>query len=403
MPSDLLTRARKLEGYAAQDPGNSTLLLDLAETYHRAGEHERALSVVERVESLADGPAQCAALKGRLLLALGRWDEASALFERALHDAPDSAALVFNLGYSIWASGAEPQRAVDLLRRATSIEPANADFHYHLALALEETESLNDAMEALEQALSLNARHDKALGMLGRLKLDAGQFEQALELAERCIAAHPGNPVGWHLKGQVALFKMDAAAASKSLRQALDLDPADADTRVSLAQASLMQGRARHARTLLDEAVARDASHDGALCMLGWACVADNDAAAAGTAFERARTLAPDNPDALAGLALVRLSDARHEEALALAQDALALEPDHAMATLIIAREREPQGRPAEGKGLVASVINSTPFGPLKSTFGQAIQSSAASPAVRQLHRRFARAARPASHQPTET
>src|SRR5206468_5983743 len=103
------------------------------------------------------------------------------------------------------------------------------------------------------------------------------------------------------LKGQVALFQLDAAAAAKSLRQALDLAPDDVDTRVSLAQASLMQGRARHARELLLQAVAQDPSHDGALSMLGWACAAENDAPGAATAFERARTTNPENPDAWAG------------------------------------------------------------------------------------------------------
>ena len=391
MQSDLLARARKLEGYAAQDPGNLSLLRDLAQTYHRAGEHQRALDVLDGSPDVAEAPAPWAALRGQLLLALGRWDDAARLFEKALQQQPDSSALLFNLGYATWASDSDPDLAIERLSRAAQAEPTNARFRHQLALALESAGDVDAAMQALRETLAIEPDHADALFTLGRLELDAGAFDEASASAARCIAAHPARATGWLLKGQIALFQMDAAAAAKSLRQALDLDPDDVDTRVSLAQASLMQGRPRHARALLEEAVAKDPADDAAQCMLGWACIADNDAQAAGAAFARAHALAPQNADALAGSACIRLSEGQTRPALQLAEQALTLDRGHVIAQMIVARAHELDGQAVQAKELFGSVLQSSPFGPLRSKLGEALEAGARSPAARRLNRRFAR------------
>ncbi|HWH83902.1 MAG TPA: tetratricopeptide repeat protein [Burkholderiaceae bacterium] len=393
MQSDLLNRAERLQGYAAQDPTNLALLRDLAATWHAAGEHQRALDALDRAEAAPGGPSALAPLRGPVLLALGRWQEAAAIFENALRTQPDSAALAFNLGYAVWASEQDPTRAVELFRQAARIEPGDARLRFYLALALESAADLDAARQSLDAALAIDPRHVDALAMLGRLALDAGDLDRATDLAARCIAARPEHPAGWQLKGQAALFRMDAVDAAKSLRQALDLAPDDADTRVSLAQAALMQGRPRHAKDLLQQAVAENASHDAALCMLGWACIADNEAAGAAAAFERANAAAPDNPDAMAGIALLRLADGRRDEALQWTERALALEPAHAMAGLLRARLAELDDRPAEARAVLASVLDGSSTGPLgSSTLGQKLAAAGASPTVGRMKRRFARA-----------
>jgi tetratricopeptide (TPR) repeat protein len=391
---ELKIRAQRLEGYAAQDPANVELLCDLAQTYHQAGEHERALAVLDRAEHAGGQPSRFAALRARLLMALGRWQEAATLLEGELAAAPDSAALLANLGYARWAAG-EAASALQPLERAAELDAGSADIRYQFALALEETGDPTAASQMLQEAIARDSRHARALAMLARLALDAGDLAGATELAGRCTAADPQGAAGWQLRGQVALFHMDAAAASKYLRQALDLDPADVDTCVSLAQASMMQGRVRHARSLLNEAVERDATHDAAWCMLGWACAAENDAAAAGVAFERALAVTPDHPDALAGQACLHLSEGRREEALAAAQRALVVDAQHTVANLVVARACELDGRAPEARELLDGVLASTPFGPMGSTVAQMLRDRGTSSAARKMQRRFARAGIP--------
>lgn len=395
MSSDLLSRARRLEAYAALDPANVELLFDLADTWHHAGEHGKALSVLERAEQAGLPPARLGPLKGRLLMAQGRWHDAVQLYESALHDAPASAALLANLGYSCWAAG-DTARAVEWLMQAAALDPADPDIRCHLALALEETHLPAEAAQALEQALALQPTHEKALTMLARLRLDAGALEQAAALAGRCIAAHPTHAAGWQLRGQVSLFEMDAASAVKSLRQALDLEPADVDTRVLLAQAAMLQGRVRHARTLLQEAAALEPSNDQAQCMLGWACAGEDDIDGAEAAFERALDIEP-SADALSGRACVALGRAAPERAREAAEQALALEPDHALARLLLSRVQALAGQDVQAGELLQEVLRSTPFGPLGSDVRSTLSGAAQQPMVRRLQRRAALARRNSS------
>jgi cytochrome c-type biogenesis protein CcmH/NrfG len=389
---ELMARAARLEGYAALDRDNAALQLDLAQTYHRAGEHERALQVIDASPAGAGN----AALRGQLLLALGRWHEAELLFEAALRDAPDSPALLFNLGYSVWAAGDRPARAAELFRQATLHDPQSVQAHCHLALALEAQADAAGADAALAQALTLEPNHLKALAMRARLELDAGHLQAAAHWAGRCVAAHPAASEGWQLKGQVALFQTDAEAAAKALRQALALDPQDIDTSVLLAQASLMLGRVRYARRLLEQVLARDPGDDANECLLGWACIADNDIAGARRAFDAGIAIDPDNPDALAGAASVRLANGERAEAEELAQRALALDPQHVVARLIVAQMHEAGGRAQDARATLESVLASTPFGPLRGSVAQTMQAAKASHAARRLQRRFSRGALPA-------
>ena len=127
-----------------------------------------------------------------------------------------------------------------------------------------------------------------------------------------------------------------------------------------------MLGRPRHARQLLARAIDSEPSNDVALCLLGWACIADNEAQAARKAFTEALRADPGNADAPAGLAVLALSAGDSTECLEHAESALALDAGHVVAKLAKARAQESREHPAEAKALVDDVLKSTPFGPVQ-------------------------------------
>jgi len=392
MHEDLLTRAQRLERFALQDPANWPLRLDLAQTYHRAGLHPSALEVLDR-PAAAEPPHDVASLRGQLLLAMGRWSEAIALYEAAQAQQPESPAIAFNLGYAVWASEADPARAVTLYRRALALDPNQMAAYRHLASALEATGDLPAARQALDQALERAPTDSQTLLQLGRLLIDTGDFAGAAAIAARCVDAAPISADAWAFKGQVALFELDAAAAARSLRQALDLDPAAVDTRVLLAQANLLQGRVRPARTLLEAATGDQAADDGALCMLGWACLYEEDVAAADSAFQRAARTEPENADAWSGRAVVALAQARTDDAGTAANKALHLEPEHVIARLVVRRLHELDGRADEAKALIDAVLASAPFGPFNTSTAGLLQSPSVQRVLRRQQRRMGSAA----------
>jgi tetratricopeptide (TPR) repeat protein len=390
MHDELLARAQRLERFAQMDPGNQALRLDLARTYHLAGEHAAALGVLDGAgpEAKQGRPLP---LRGELLLALGRWEEAIAFYRQAGESEPGSGAIAFNLAYATWASGAEPEQTIALFRAAVKLDPANARAWRLLATVLSDAGETLSAVQTIEQVLTQWPDDAETLRLAAQLYLDAGQLEKAARYADRSVAAAPADAEAWAIKGNVALFSLDAAAAWKSLRQAVDLAPKDVDARVSLAQAALMQGRARHARDVLEAALALEPGNASALCMTAWACLADDDNAAAAAAFQRAATEEPDNADAWAGTALIALGAGDAAHAGSASDRALELDAQHPIATLVRARLQETGGRPEDAKALFESVLGHRPGGPVTASLGGMLASAPAQKLLQRQQRRLER------------
>ena len=394
MTTDLIARAERLAGFAAQDPDNAALLLDLAATRHQAGQHGHALAALNRASSVEPGLGGLAPLRGQVLLALGQWDEAQAVFEAALAAEPGSAALLFNTGYSAWAAGHDLDRAAALMGQASDLDPGDPRLKYFAALAYDEVGAPTKARSLLAQALDIDADHPESLVYLSRLCLDAGETPEARALAERCVASHPDVAAGWQLKGDIAMFDLDADAASVHLRRALELAPDDNDIALSLAQSALMRGRVREAQTLLQRVVQRDATHAQAYSMLGWALAATAELDASRDAFSAAAAADASAAEPLAGLGSLALAQGRVDEAERHCAAALALEPDNPLTGLLRSRIDEVQGHPELAQARMRKALGSTPFGASAPNFAAMIERTSHSTAAKRLQRRFTRTAR---------
>lgn len=399
MHEQLMTRAERLEGYAQSDPSNAALLLDLAETYHHAGAHDRALAVLDRVAD-ADRAAGVA-LRGQVLMAMARWDDAAALYEEALGRDPANPALLFNFGYALMGADRDAARASALLTQAAQLDPRDVRVARWQALALDAVGDAEGARAAAQRAVAIEPDDFDARLTLSQLMLDTGDTAQALEAAKRCTMTHPSAAQGWAHKGQIELMQLDAAAAAKSLRTALDLDGSDIDTRLALAQASMMTGRTQHARRLVDEVIAADATNDAAWGMQGWLCVASNNLADARAAFDKALALAPDSADAWAAVASMHLAAGERDSAARAAAKATDLAPGHVLAMMVQAELHKSAGRTVEAQAITSNLLHATPFGASGPELEAVLRQAATSPAVRRMKQRAMRKAHPqTNHSP---
>jgi tetratricopeptide (TPR) repeat protein len=392
MHEQLMTRAERLEGFALGDPSNAALLLDLAETYHHAGAHDRALAALDR---LADADrAAGVALRGQVLMAMARWDDAATLYEEALGRDPVNPALLFNLGYALMGADRNAARASALLTQAAELDPRDVRVARWQALALDAAGDAEGARAAAERAVAIKPDDFDTRLTLSQLMLDTGDTAEALEAAKRCTMTHPNAAQGWVHKGQIELMRLDAAAAAKSFRMALELDGSDIDTRLGLAQASMMTGRTQHARRLTDEVIAADAANDVAWGMRGWLHAAEDDLAGARAAFDKALALAPDSADAWAAVAGMHLAAGERESAERAASKALDLAPGHVLALMVQAELHKSAGQPDKAQAITANLLRATPFGASGPNLEAVMQQAAASPAMRRMKQRAACQAR---------
>ena len=77
---------------------------------------------------------------------------------------------------------------------ALQIAPNDADARYFAALAAEKGGDLRTAAQGYQAALNVDANHALALAALGRLYVFSGLAQQALDTAEKGLAAHPDHP-----------------------------------------------------------------------------------------------------------------------------------------------------------------------------------------------------------------
>jgi DNA-binding response OmpR family regulator len=103
----------------------------------------------------------------------------SADAERALND-----------GIAAYKIG-EIDKAIELLKAGTHIDPLAYRLHFHLALLYGKKGLIFDGIGELERAIELNPKHFPALKNLAVLYEKAGFKHRAVEMWERCVHASP--------------------------------------------------------------------------------------------------------------------------------------------------------------------------------------------------------------------
>ena len=134
-----------------------------------------------------------------LLNASGRNAEAEQLLREVLEAYPDQAEVAYNLGLLL-AEMSRIEEATEYLGRASEGQPDRARVHYNYGLALQAVGRLDDAEAALLKALSVEPENPDLLFALGDHYFRRGMPAQALEMADRLLAASPGHPQGQQLK-----------------------------------------------------------------------------------------------------------------------------------------------------------------------------------------------------------
>ncbi len=95
-----------------------------------------------------------------------------------------------NAGIEAYKAG-HVERAIELLKSGTKIDPLAYRLHFHLALLYGKKGLIYDGIAELERAIELNPRHFPALKNLAVLYEKAGFKHRAIEMWERCIHTAP--------------------------------------------------------------------------------------------------------------------------------------------------------------------------------------------------------------------
>ncbi|MEJ0067707.1 MAG: tetratricopeptide repeat protein [Pseudomonadota bacterium] len=186
---------------------------------------------------------------------------------------------------------------IELLQRAIKMAPDDGQVAYHLALGLEATERLDEAVLELKRSVALDPSHLQATRKLGWLLQHQKEFDLAMKYLDR----------------------------------ALELDPKDIDTRIAITVCCIATRRYGVAAAQSYAVLEMDPKNVGIWRTLAYAQNADRDYAGARQSIERALELDPDNALALTDLGNVLKALGLNELAVESYERSLAVDPKQAV------------------------------------------------------------------------
>jgi tetratricopeptide (TPR) repeat protein len=199
---------------------------------------------------------------------------------------------------------------------------------FERALALCDLGRLEDAEQALREALRHEPDNPLAHAILASVLLGLDRPAEALESASTTIALVPDLAFGHEVRAQALLSLSRPVDAEAAAREAIRIDPEDADTWGLLAGALLGQERWDDSLWAVDHALSIAPDSKTALGLQALAFAMSRDGADWQDAAGRTLAVAPDSSLAHAFSGQAHLLRGREREAVEHFREALRLDPE---------------------------------------------------------------------------
>ena len=321
-------RVRQLTLAIRLKPDYSLAMLELGKSYYDQREYEPAARWLARIPKTDPRSKEATFYLGLSAYYLGQFETAENAFQSVASRLPLTE-VYNNLGVVASRRGRKDARAY--FERAVQADPADADYHFNLAVALYRGGDLPGSARQARETLALRPSD--------------GEAKSLLELATGSGAAPTGAPARATAKPPLERIKRNYDEASfrqlaqeienvAEMRMARQPPRIHADYHIEHGHELLSRGFVGEAEHDFREAISLDQNNGAAHAGLAEALEAGGDTAAARAEAAKAVRM---QPSPAAYLVLARL-DLRDNDPVAASQEvdrALALEPDNAAAAAL--------------------------------------------------------------------
>ena len=213
----------------------------------------------------------------------GQFDQAERLFRQVLDLNPTEGQALYFLGIIALSKGIADE-ACRLLYEATLSEPQNKDFSYSLAVALQETSKLD---EALNRYLKI-ADMPEAQNNMGNIYRQTGELEKASAAFDKAIQINPKMVWAYVNKALLERQKGNQKQAEELLEKALQIEPDFVQALYQLSVQNRLNNNFNKSLQLIEKAIKINKNIDSVWVEYGKVLNALNRPEDALNAFEKA-------------------------------------------------------------------------------------------------------------------
>ena len=264
---------------SAEKKNDVKLHFSLGELLATEGQYKPAQLELEKADVLKPGTFEILYSLGQAYLLDGAYTRADLALTQAIALKPDSAAALYLLGQTYWEE-ARPLDALETLVRAHGIAPKNTDIILLMAQISIAEGYFQDAIPLLQKGLEIDPQRTDLRSALGESYFKSDEIEKAIRTFQNVIAVQPS---------------------------------ARAYAFLGLSHAYL--GRFEQARQDFQQGLKLDPGNNFCLFNLGYIAEQQGDSATAGAIFEKVLHTDPNFPQALLGLANLRIAAGKLPEA----------------------------------------------------------------------------------------
>ena len=344
------------------------VLPSLSRAWLGMGKFQRVLDETEKLSDTGNF-AELLTLRGNASLALGKFEEAKALFEQALQDKPGFADALTGLArYSLARNDIES--AMNFSEEAVKLNPENSDVVLFRGDLLRAQNKIDEALADYDKAIKLNPESEAAYINRATISISTKEFKAAqadldavrkiapgsllaaytqalldfsqgkhavaLETLQQILSSAPGHLPSVLLAGATQFALGSLSQAEQYVKQYLKAIPNNLYAIKLMASIQLKNNQIRQAITTLTPALKSVQQDPQLFALAGEAYMRSKDFTKASEYFEKAGELAPGNASLYTALAMSKMGQGDNKSAIADLEQAAQLDDQSGRAGVML-------------------------------------------------------------------
>jgi tetratricopeptide (TPR) repeat protein len=352
-----------LRGLVEAQPGDEDRRIEFARFLATQNGVEAAREALEEfvVELPESGKLKLAL--ARLYEAEGNPTEAYTIYETIEQTEPTSqiGLAARNRMIAIKIRNNELDEAKEMLAGVLEVEPDNADALLVRAAFKFSDRDYDAAIADLRTVLRSNEQSERALLLLARSHVSAGNAELAQDAYRRLVEVQPNHPTASNELADLLARTGDAEGAAEILRRKLELAPDDQRSASNLVEALLLQGDTEAAEEEVRNLMELEDESGLAEFQFGRVMQAKSSSDEAIAAYKRALRKNPEAAQALQSLISSLVENGREAEAVSYLQEHIKENPNQVAPHLLLGAIHAREGRIDEAEAEFETTIELQP------------------------------------------